>query len=72
MIIDMMYSIDEGRPLDPQYRQYANFYKTLKSVIATGTKLGFSNDIIAHDYSNVMQRGDTLVIADPWVSAGLK
>jgi hypothetical protein len=32
----------------------------------------FSNDIIAHDYSNVMQRGDTLVIADPWVSAGLK
>jgi len=72
MIIDMMYSIDEGRPLDPQYRQYASFYKTLKSVIATGTKLGFSNDIIAHDYSNVMQRGDTLVIADPWVSAGLK
>ena len=72
MIIDMMYSIDEGSPLDPQYRQYTNFYKTLKSVIATGTKLGFSNDIIAHDYSNVMQRGDTLVIADPWVSAGLK
>jgi len=72
MIIDMMYSIDEGSPLDPQYRQYTNFYKTLKSVTATGTKLGFSNDIIAHDYSNVMQRDDTLVIADPWVSAGLK
>jgi len=67
-----MYSIDEGSPLDPQYRQYTNFYKTLKSVTATGTKLGFSNDIIAHDYSNVMQRDDTLVIADPWVSAGLK
>jgi hypothetical protein len=72
MIMDMIESIEQGQPLDPQYKPYAKFYQTLKSVIQTGRKLGFSNDIIAFDYSNVMQRGNTPVIADPWVAAGLK
>ena len=72
MIMDMIESIEQGQPLDPQYKPYAKFYQTLKSVMQTGNKLGFSNDIIAFDYSNVMQRGNTPVIADPWVDAGLK
>lgn len=70
MIIDMIESIEEGQPLDPQYRQHAKFYQTLKSVMATGSRLGFENDIMDFNNSNVMQRGNTLVIADPWIEGG--
>jgi hypothetical protein len=66
MIMDMMESIEAGRPLDTQYRQHAGFYQTLKSVIDTGRKSGFEIDIMDFNNSNIMQRGNTLVIADPW------
>ena len=72
MIMDMMESIEAGQPLDPQYRQHAKFYQTLKSVIDTGRKSGFEIDIMDFNNSNVMQRGNTLVIADPWTEGGLK
>jgi hypothetical protein len=32
----------------------------------TGRKLGFENDIITFQSVNIMQRGNTLVIIDPW------
>jgi hypothetical protein len=70
MIMDMMESIEQGQPLDPQYRQHAKFYQTLKSVIDTGRKSGFEIDIMDFNNSNVMQRGNTLVIADPWTEGG--
>jgi hypothetical protein len=70
MIMDMMESIEQGQPLDPQYRQHAKFYQTLKSVMTTGSQLGFENDIMDFNNSNVMQRGNTLIIADPWTEGG--
>jgi hypothetical protein len=66
MIMDMVESIEAGQPLDPQYKKHAGFYQTLKSVIDTGRKSGFEIDIMDFNNSNVMQRGNTLVIADPW------
>jgi hypothetical protein len=70
MIMDMMESIEAGQPLDPQYKKHAGFYQTLKSVIETGRQSGFEIDIMDFNNSNVMQRGNTLVIADPWTEGG--
>jgi hypothetical protein len=36
----------------------------------TGRKLGFENDIITFQSVNIMQRGNTLVITDPWIGGG--
>jgi hypothetical protein len=36
----------------------------------TGRKLGFENDIITFQSVNIMQRGNTLVIIDPWTGGG--
>jgi hypothetical protein len=70
MIMDMMESIEQGQPLDPQYKKHAGFYRTLQSVMATGRQLGFEIDIMDFNNSNVMQRGHILVIADPWTEGG--
>jgi len=70
MLVSMTDGIEEGKPLDPQYRPYIKFYQTLKSVMLTGRKLGFENDIITFQSCNVMQRGNTLVIMDPWMGGG--
>jgi len=66
----MVDSIEDGTPLDPQYQPYIKFYQTLKSVMLTGRKLGFENDIITFQSVNIMQRGNTLVIIDPWTGSG--
>jgi len=70
MLVSMTDGIEDGTPLDPQYRPYIKFYQTLKSVMLTGRKLGFENDIITFQSCNVMQRGNTLVIMDPWMGGG--
>lgn len=57
-----------NEPMAPEYEQYSSFYETLKSVMETGTRLGFQNDIMSFDYSNVMLRGKTPVIMDPWTN----
>ena len=66
MLVSMTDGIEDGTPLDPQYQPYIKFYQTLKSVMLTGRKLGFENDIITFQSVNIMQRGNTLVIIDPW------
>ena len=70
MLVSMTDGIEDGTPLDPQYQPYIKFYQTLKSVMLTGRKLGFENDIITFQSVNIMQRGDTLVIIDPWTGGG--
>jgi len=70
MLVSMTDGIEDGTPLDPQYRPYIKFYQTLKSVMLTGRKLGFENDIITFQSCNIMQRGNTLVIMDPWMGGG--
>jgi hypothetical protein len=70
MLVSMTDGIEDGTPLDPQYQPYIKFYQTLKSVMLTGRKLGFENDIITFQSCNIMQRGNTLVIADPWTEGG--
>jgi len=70
MLVSMTDGIEEGKPLDPQYQPYIKFYQTLKSVMLTGRKLGFENDIITFQSCNIMQRGNTLVIMDPWMEGG--
>jgi hypothetical protein len=66
MLVSMTDGIEDGTPLDPQYQPHIKFYQTLKSVMLTGRKLGFENDIITFQSVNIMQRGNTLVIIDPW------
>jgi hypothetical protein len=70
MLVSMTDGIEDGTPLDPQYQPHIKFYQTLKSVMLTGRKLGFENDIITFQSCNVMQRGNTLVIMDPWMGGG--
>ena len=70
MLVSMTDGIEDGKPLDPQYQPYIKFYQTLKSVMLTGRKLGFENDIITFQSVNIMQRGNTLVIIDPWTGGG--
>jgi hypothetical protein len=70
MLVSMTDGIEDGTPLDPQYQPYIKFYQTLKSVMLTGRKLGFENDIITFQSVNIMQRGNTLVIIDPWTGGG--
>jgi hypothetical protein len=70
MLVSMTDGIEDGTPLDPQYQPYIKFYQTLKSVMLTGRKLGFENDIITFQSVNIMQRGNTLVITDPWIGGG--
>ena len=70
MLVSMTDGIEDGTPLDPQYQPYIKFYQTLKSVMLTGRKLGFENDIITFQSCNIMQRGNTLVIMDPWIGGG--
>ena len=70
MLVSMVDGIEDGKPLDPQYQPYIKFYQTLKSVMLTGRKLGFENDIITFQSVNIMQRGNTLVIIDPWTGSG--
>jgi hypothetical protein len=70
MLVSMTDGIEDGTPLDPQYQPYVKFYQTLKSVMLTGRKLGFENDIITFQSCNIMQRGNTLVIMDPWMGGG--
>lgn len=70
LLVSITDSIEEGKPLDPQYQPYTKFYQTLKSVMLTGRKLGFENDIITFQSVNIMQRGNTLVIIDPWTGTG--
>ena len=72
MLVSMTDGIEDGKPLDPQYQPYIKFYQTLKSVMLTGRKLGFENDIITFQSCNIMQRGNTLVIADPWIGGGVE
>jgi hypothetical protein len=46
--------------------KFPGFYETLQSVIATGKRLGFRDDITSD--GNIMMRADgTPVITDPWV-----
>ena len=70
LLVSITDSIEDGKPLDPQYQPYIKFYQTLKSVMLTGRKLGFENDIITFQSVNIMQRGNTLVIIDPWTGKG--
>ena len=70
MLVSMTDGIEDGTPLDPQYQPHIKFYQTLKSVMLTGRKLGFENDIITFQSCNIMQRGNTLVIMDPWMGGG--
>ena len=70
LLVSITDSIEEGKPLDPSYQPYTKFYQTLKSVMLTGRKLGFENDIITFQSVNIMQRGNTLVIVDPWTGTG--
>jgi len=71
MILDMVDDAEQNKPLNQEYKKYAKFYETMKSIISTGRKLDFSIDIMDFNNSNVMQRGKTLVIMDPWVTTSL-
>jgi hypothetical protein len=68
----MINSVENNTPLEQQYPSYELFYKTLKSVAQRGRELGFENDFIKSDDDfNIMLRGKTLVITDPWLDASL-
>jgi|688.fasta_scaffold01844_28 hypothetical protein len=72
MLFDMINSVENNTPLEQQYPSYELFYKTLKSVAQRGRELGFENDFIKSDDDfNIMLRGKTLVITDPWLDASL-
>lgn len=68
MVFSMMQGVERNKQPEPQYKNYMSFYKTLKAVMSLGKKLGFQNDIIDFNHSNVMQRNGVLVIVDPWVA----
>ena len=68
MLLNMFNSVENDIPLKGEYPGYELFYKTLQSVSQLGKILGFENDWIkSNDDFNVMLRGQTLVITDPWV-----
>jgi hypothetical protein len=70
MLFDMINSVENNTPLEQRYPGYELFYKTLKSVAQRGRALGFENDFIKSDDDfNIMLRGKTLVITDPWLNA---
>jgi hypothetical protein len=72
MLFDMINSVENNTPLEQKYQGYELFYKTLKSVAQRGRELGFENDFIKSDDDfNIMLRGKTLVITDPWLDASL-
>jgi hypothetical protein len=54
LLVSITDSIEDGKPLDPQYQPYIKFYQTLKSVMLTGRKLGFENDIITFQSVNII------------------
>jgi hypothetical protein len=68
MLFEMIDSVERNVPLEGQYPGYELFYKTLQAVTRRGRDLGFENDFIKSDDDfNIMLRGQTLVITDPWV-----
>jgi len=48
-------------------QQYPEFYTTMQNVVHTGLRHGFEIDIVNFAAINVMLRGKTPVIIDPWV-----
>jgi hypothetical protein len=69
MLFDMINSVENDAPLERSYPGYELLYKTLQSVSKLGKILGFDSDFIKTDDDfNIMLRGQTLVITDPWVN----
>lgn len=69
MLFDMINSVENDAPLERTYPGYELLYKTLQSVSKLGKILGFDSDFIKTDDDfNIMLRGQTLVITDPWVN----
>jgi len=69
MLFDMINSVENDAPLERSYPGYELLYKTLQSVSKLGKILGFDSDFIKTDDDfNIMIRGQTLVITDPWVN----